>query len=126
MMIRLRRYQSCDKQALTSLWQDIFAASVAYNEHNLILEQRLKENEFIFIAEKSGNIVGYCIAGYDDHKGWLHSTYIHPQSRRIGLGSKLVKHAISSLKNCGCKKIDLPISKGDQQVNAFYHSLHFK
>ena len=124
-MVILRKYKHQDKDALIGLWQGAFPEPAAHNEPTLVLTEKLKKDNLIFIAEKSGQIVGSCMAGYDGHRGWLYSVAISPETRRLGIGSKLVKHTIKQLKELGCQKVNLQIVAGNEQVIAFYKNLGF-
>ncbi|WP_022942955.1 GNAT family acetyltransferase [Psychromonas hadalis] len=124
-MIILRKYQHHDKCSLIQLWQEAFANPAPHNEPNLVLAKKLKVDNLLFVAEKKGVIVGSCMAGYDGHRGWLYSVAISKQTRRMGIGSKLVKHTIRELNKIGCTKVNLQIVAGNEQVTAFYQSLGF-
>lgn len=124
-MIRLRKYQHSDKHSLIQLWQQAFPDPAPHNEPHLVLEAKLKVDNLLFVAEKKGKIVGSCMAGYDGHRGWLYSVAIDKQTRRQGIGSKLVKHTIRELNKRGCKKVNLQIVASNEHVSAFYQSLGF-
>jgi len=124
-MIIIRKYKHQDKQSLIKLWQASFPDPAPYNEPALVLAEKLKVDNFIFVAEKSGLIIGSCMAGYDGHRGWLYSVAVCPENRRTGIGSKLIKHAIKQLNKQGCAKINLQIVENNQQVIEFYRALGF-
>ena len=124
-MVILRKYQHNDKQSLITLWQDVFPNPAPHNKPDLVLAEKLKMDNLIFVAEKSGKIIGSCMAGYDGHRGWLYSVAISPEIRRMGIGSKLVKHTIKQLHRLGCSKINLQIVEGNEQVVEFYQTLGF-
>lgn len=124
-MIILRKYQHSDKHSLLQLWQEAFPNPAPHNAPHLVLATKLKVDNLLFVAEKKGDIVGSCMAGYDGHRGWLYSVAISIQTRRMGIGSKLVKHTIKALNKIGCTKVNLQIVAGNEQVTAFYQSLGF-
>lgn len=124
-MIIIRKYKPQDKHSLIKLWQTSFPDPAPYNEPTLVLAEKLKVDNLIFIAEKSEQIIGSCMAGYDGHRGWLYSVAVCPEHRRTGIGSKLIKHAIKQLNQKGCAKVNLQILQSNEQIIAFYQSLGF-
>tara|TARA_R110001583_G_scaffold7720_10_gene37989 strand:+ start:11472 stop:11891 length:420 start_codon:yes stop_codon:yes gene_type:complete len=124
-MIIIRKYKYQDKHSLIKLWQQSFPDPAPYNEPALVLAEKLKVDNFIFVAEKSGLIIGSCMAGYDGHRGWLYSVAVCPDHRRTGIGSKLIKHAIKQLNQQGCAKVNLQILEKNKHVIEFYRSLGF-
>ncbi|WP_413700733.1 GNAT family acetyltransferase [Psychromonas sp. KJ10-10] len=124
-MIIIRKYKPHDKDSLIKLWQTSFPDPAPHNEPTLVLAEKLKVDNLIFIAEKSEQIIGSCMAGYDGHRGWLYSVAVSPKLRRTGIGSKLIKHAIKQLNQKGCAKVNLQILQTNPQVIQFYQSLGF-
>lgn len=124
-MIILRKYHHSDRQSLITLWRTSFPNPAPHNEPEFVLDNKLKVDSFLFVAEKNKEIIGSCMAGYDGHRGWLYSVAIAPTTRRLGIGSKLVKHTIKQLNKIGCDKVNLQIVAGNEQVIAFYQSLGF-
>jgi ribosomal protein S18 acetylase RimI-like enzyme len=125
MMIILRKYKHQDKDSLIKFWQGTFPNQTAHNDPVLVLTEKLKKDNSILIAEKLGQIIGSCMAGYDDHHGWLYCVTVSSKSRRIGIGSKLVKHTIKQLHQQGCTKVNLKIVAGNELPIEFYQALGF-
>ncbi len=123
--MNIRKYQEKDKDLLVTFWNEVFPDDPAHNEPSQVIEAKLKIDDLIFIAEKDGNILGACIAGYDGHRGWLYAVGVSPNHRRKGIGKKLVGFAINQLKNIGCIKVNLQIRSTNTKVAAFYKSLGF-
>jgi ribosomal protein S18 acetylase RimI-like enzyme len=65
------------------------------------------------------------MAGYDGHRGWLYAIAVHPECRRTGLGSLLVRHAERALASIGCMKINLQLLATNEATAAFYRSLGY-
>ena len=123
--INIRKYTAADRTGLISLWENEFPDDPPHNKPSIVIDSKLKVDDLIFVAEKDGNIIGSCMAGYDGHRGWLYSVAVLSSEKRCGLGTQLVKHAMSYLKGIGCVKINLQIRSTNTQVAAFYESLGF-
>jgi ribosomal protein S18 acetylase RimI-like enzyme len=62
-----------------------------------------------FIAEVRGKPAGTATTiHYGDRFGWIGMVLVHPEYRRLGLGTRLLKQAITRLQGCGvqCIKLD--------------------
>ncbi|MFC1597622.1 GNAT family acetyltransferase, partial [Planctomycetota bacterium] len=83
-------------------------------------------DNLLFVAIEKGQVIGAVMAGYDGHRGWLYAVAVDPNERRNGIGRKLVDHAVLSLKDLGCIKINLQVRSSNAKVVAFYRNLGFK
>lgn len=67
------------------------------------------EPEGCFVAEAAGKRVGTATSiAYGDRFGWIGMVLVHPDARRLGLGSALLRRAIDYLQRRGvaCVKLD--------------------
>ena len=65
--------------------------------------------EGCFVAEVRGQPAGTATTiRYGDRFGWIGMVLVHPDHRRLGLGTRLLKQAIARLQECGvrCTKLD--------------------
>jgi ribosomal protein S18 acetylase RimI-like enzyme len=123
--MNIRKFRDSDKTALISLWQNVFPDDPPHNEPSRVINMKLAVDDLIIIAESGGELIGACMAGYDGHRGWLYAVAVAPSQRRKGIGEKLVKFAMQTLKQLGCIKVNLQIRSTNIEVAAFYKSLGF-
>jgi len=123
--MNIRKFREPDKSSLINLWQAVFPDDPPHNEPSVVIEAKLVVDDLILIAETEGELIGACMAGYDGHRGWLYAVAVDPAHRRKGVGEKLVKHAIQTLRERGCIKVNLQIRSTNTEVAAFYKSLGF-
>ena len=71
------------------------------------------------------SVMGTAMAGFDGHRGWLCAIAVHPDDRKRGVGSALVKHAEQALAEKGCCKINLQILTSNQTASGFYEKLAY-
>ncbi len=67
------------------------------------------EPDGCFIAEVEGRPAGTATTiRYDDRFGWIGMVLVHPDFRRLGIGTRLLQHAITHLQARGvrCIKLD--------------------
>ncbi len=124
--MNIRNYQDADHQSLIDLWSVVFPDDPPHNQPAEVIDAKLAVDDLIFVAEKGGKLIGACIAGYDGHRGWLYAVAVLPKHRSEGTGSALVKHALQSLKQIGCIKVNLQIRSTNKDIESFYQSLGFK
>jgi ribosomal protein S18 acetylase RimI-like enzyme len=124
-IMNIRKFQDADRSSLIKLWNTVFPDDPPHNEPSIIIEAKLAVDDLIFVAEYDGKLIGACMAGYDGHRGWLYAVAVLKDQRRSGTGATLVKHAMQSLKEIGCIKVNLQIRSTNTEVAAFYKSLGF-
>ncbi|MBJ7536306.1 GNAT family acetyltransferase [Marinomonas transparens] len=122
----VRRYQADDKEALINLWERVFPNNPKHSQPRNDLEAKLVVDDFVFVVELEGKLVGACMVGYDGHRGWLYAVAVNPDYRRLGVGKKLVEQAIAELELLGCVKVNLQIRETNHSVAEFYRSIGFE
>ncbi len=119
--MKIRNYKTSDKDSVVSLWKKVFNPQKPYNDPEIVIDMKTKQNDgLFFVAEENNQIIGTIIAGFDGHRGWLYSLAVHQQHRRKGIGTQLVKKAIHELKKLGCLKVNLQINSDNSEVVGFY------
>ncbi|MEM0955855.1 MAG: GNAT family acetyltransferase [Pseudomonadota bacterium] len=121
----IRKYKDDDHDALVQLWSQVFPNDPPHNDPRSVIAAKRAVDDLIFVVVDDNNIIGACMAGYDGHRGWLYSVAVQEHNRRQGTGAALVKHAVNTLRELGCIKINLQIRAGNEAVADFYRSLGF-
>ena len=126
-MPNLREYHDpTDRDGVIALWRTVFGYETAHNEPSLAIARKLEVGDHLFfVAEEGNRLVGTAMAGYDGHRGWLYAIAVHPERRRTGLGSLLVRHAEQALASLGCMKVNLQLVATNEATAAFYRSLGY-
>lgn len=126
-MPNLREYNdSTDREQVISLWGAVFGYETAHNDPSLAIAKKLRANDHLFfVADDEGQLVGTAMAGYDGHRGWLYAIAVHPDYRRTGLGSRLVRQAEEALVAAGCMKVNLQLLATNEATASFYKSLGY-
>ena len=115
-----------DREQVMSLWRTVFGYETAHNEPSLAISKKIDANDHLFfVAEDKDTLVGTAMAGYDGHRGWLYAIAVHPNCRRAGLGSRLVRHAEQALVSVGCMKVNLQLLATNEATAAFYKSIGY-
>ena len=125
--IHIRPFAESDQTEVIALWKDVFAYSAPHNDPLTAIRQKLKVGRNLFgVAVLGGQVVGTILGGYDGHRGWIYSLAVHPQHRRRGIASALVKWAEAGLIDRGCMKVNLQLMASNIATTAFYENLGYK
>ncbi|NIE67660.1 GNAT family acetyltransferase [Burkholderia sp. Ax-1719] len=133
MSVTLRVFSEADTEAVLALWLQAFPeyndTTRPHRNPRLSIANKLgTQPELFFVAtrDEDGVIVGTAMAGYDGHRGWLYSLAVANEARRLGIGTRLVRHAESALAAMGCLKLNLQVLADKPEVIAFYDSLGYR
>ncbi len=124
-MIYRKFSEDTDLNSLCKLWKEVFPHDPPHNEPELMLRQKLKVDDLIFVACEHETIVGAVMCGYDGHRGWLYAVAVAEHFRRKSVGQQLIQKAKDELKKLGCIKVNLQIRSDNVEVMQFYTSLGF-
>lgn len=122
----IRPYKSTDSDDVITLWGVVFPNAPTHNDPAADIQSKLKiQSELFFVAVDEGKLVGTAMSGFDGHRGWVYYVAVHPEFRRRGVGSALMKKVEAGLAEMGCPKLNLQIRAGNAQVQSFYASLGY-
>jgi ribosomal protein S18 acetylase RimI-like enzyme len=122
----IRPFLDSDIPEVIALWKSIFNYSAPHNDPETTIRQKLKvDRELFIIAIHASRIVGTAMAGYDGHRGWIYSLAVHPDHRRQGIATELVKWLERALASRGCMKVNLQLLASNAETTAFYQKLGY-
>jgi ribosomal protein S18 acetylase RimI-like enzyme len=123
--LTIRPYQASDKKSVIALWT-ASGLVVPWNNPVKDIERKLKKDpELFFVGLIRDQIVGTCMAGYDGHRGSLYYLATHPDFRKKGIATTLIRHAQEKLSSLGCPKINLMVRHTNENVLSFYKKLGY-
>ena len=115
-----------DHTGVIALWERVFPDDSPHNAPPKMLDAKLAANDgLLFVAADADTVFGTAMAGYDGHRGWLYAVAVSPEHRRRGVGTALVRHAVTALRAMGCTKVNLQVRATNAAVVEFYESLGF-
>lgn len=122
----VRSYRESDRESVIELWQSVFPNDPPWSEpHDVIERKRSVQKELFLVCELDGAMVGTVLAGFDGCRGWVHHLAVHPEYRRHGFATQLMRSAEQGLITLGCPKLNLQVRASNAEVVAFYESLGF-
>jgi len=78
-----------------------------------------------FVAESDDKIVGVIMAGHDGRRGFIYHTAVMEEYRGLGIGKKLVEHAMDALEREGIHKVALLVRPENDLGNEFWEHMEF-
>jgi len=125
--MEIRTFIESDRENVTALWRTVFPDSSAWNVPEEDIERKLAvQRESFYVVVVDGKLVGTAMGGYDGHRGWLYYIVVHPQYRRQGIGTALVRRVESGLAEMGCPKVNLQVRATNAAVVDFYRTLGYE
>ncbi len=113
MAVELRQLTIDDYEALLNLWGD---AGLSYRpfgrdtRQRIEMEMRRIDTAFIGLFEDD-RMVAVGLATYDGRKGWINRIAVHPNHRRQGYGSRIIKACEEFLESHGAEIIAMLIEE---------------
>ena len=90
------------------------------------IEKYLKRNPTsCFVAIDGCEIIGVILSGHDGRRGFIHHTTVSADYRRLGIGKRLVEHAMEALEKEGIHKVALVAFERNELGNSFWESIGF-
>jgi [ribosomal protein S18]-alanine N-acetyltransferase len=121
----LRDYRPGDFEVLWNIDQRCFAPGIAYSKRELAIYIR-RRGSFTLVAETAETpdhgpqIAGFIVAEANRGVGHIISIDVLPESRRLGLGSKLLTAAEHRLRSQACRNVILETAVDNISALGFY------
>ena len=125
--MNIRTYRDSDRDSVVALWNEVFPNPAPHNDPNRAIEEKNREDDgLFFVACEESDIVGTVMGGYDGHRGWVYALAVAPGKRRNGIGRCLMQRLEEELRRRGCRKVNLQVRAGNEDVVAFYEAVGFR
>ena len=82
-----------------------------------------RDPDLFLVAIIKGEIVGTVIGGFDGRRGMMYHLAVHPDFRNQGIGHNLVKELEIRLRQKGCLRYYLLVTKDNEPAIRFYEAL---
>jgi ribosomal-protein-alanine N-acetyltransferase len=117
---QLRDYTPADFEIIWRLDQICFTRGIAYSKQEL--EHYIsRPRSFTVIAERDGEVNGFVVVERDQKQtGRIITIDVHPDARRNGLGTLLMKAVEERLKSSGSSRVILEVAVDNLAAITFY------
>lgn len=146
--VTIRRATQADLPALGVLGASLLRAHYAFDQQRFMaprgdpeagyawfLGTQLKEDDVaVFVAERSGSIIGYVYAGLEPQSwkelreaaGFIHDVVVTPEARRHGVASALIDAACEWFRTLGAPRVVLWTADKNQGAQRLFERLGFR
>lgn len=119
---RIRTGLPSDVESVLDLWVRA-AAEPTHTDDTTSLQALIHHDpSALIVAEDEGTIVGSVIATWDGWRGSVYRLVVAPSHRRLGLGSRLLDEAESSLSRKGATRCQAIVVETDHDALGFWRA----
>ncbi len=88
------------------------------------IEKKLKRDPDLFlVAELNGRLVGSVLGGFDGRRGMVYHLAVDHDCRQLGIGADLMRELERRLREKGCIRYYLLVTRDNEQAIHFYENL---
>lgn len=124
----IERMKINDYEEVHKIWSGTNGITLrAVDDSKKGIDKFLKRNpDNNYVCRINGKIVGGILCGHDGRKGFIYHTVVIAHHRGKGIGKKLLKHAVNSLKKEDITKIAVLVDSDNILGNDFWQSRGFE
>jgi ribosomal protein S18 acetylase RimI-like enzyme len=132
-LFTVRSASASDVQALSDLEHEARLEITTFRGHESLLQENVlispnwakqisSESVLVFVAESSGQIVGYAKGdiSVESSSCVVNHIYVDPMARQIGIGAGLITEIARIAKSRGCTTLDALALPGDRKMKNLY------
>jgi len=111
-----------DYEAVCDLWKNA-GAGIQLRRSDTpeeMLKKIQRDPDLFLLAVEEGRIVGTVIGGYDGRRGLIYHLAVDPHHRERGIGNLLMEEVERRLREKGCIKSYLLVTKENESAMRFY------
>jgi ribosomal protein S18 acetylase RimI-like enzyme len=146
--VAIRRATAADLPALGKLGASLLRTHYGFDPQRFMaprgdpesgyawfLGTQLKEEDVaVFVAERSGNVIGYVYAGMEPQSwkelretaGFIHDVVVAPEAQRTGVARALVESACQWLRSIGAPRVMLWTAEKNDSAQRLFTRLGFR
>ena len=146
--VTIRRATEADLPALGTLGASLLREHYAFDQQRFMAPQgnpeagyawflgtQLEEDDVVvFVAERSGHIVGYVYAGLEPQSwkelreaaGFIHDVVVLPEAQRHGVATALIDAACEWFRSIGAPRVILWTAEKNEVAQRLFASLGFR
>ena len=115
-----------DLDSLLDLWILADAPPTATDSIGPLRSLLALDPQALLVADARGETIGSLIAAWNGWRGSFYRLVVHPDHRRRGLATRLVRAGESRLRNRGAVRLDAIVAANDLAAMTFWGALGYE
>jgi ribosomal protein S18 acetylase RimI-like enzyme len=124
--VDIREVRHNDGDALRALWRACGIRDRPGDDDSSLGAMAAHNPGLCLVGWDDDRIVGSALAGFDGRRGWLYHVATHPDARRRGVATQLVRTIEDRLRAIGCRKLNLIVWEGEDDAMAFWAGIGYR
>ncbi|MEU0782093.1 GNAT family N-acetyltransferase [Streptomyces sp. NPDC006173] len=106
-----------DLDAVLAFWKTAAEGTSISDDRDGVERLLARDPESLLLAERGGELVGTVIAGFDGWRCHLYRLAVHPDRRRLGIGSALLAAAEERFVELGGRRGDAMVLRRNESAH---------
>jgi len=124
--MEIRELRPSDGAEVRALWQ-ASGVRIRPGDDDVSLARLLSHNPGLCLVGCEGDrIVSTALVGFDGRRGWLYHVATHPDMRRRGIATRIVREVEERLRAQGCKKLNLIVWDEEEDAMSFWTAIGYR
>lgn len=122
----IRDAMSDDLPAVLDLWAVADAQPSVTDTIASLRGLMAVDPQALLVSDVRGEVVGSLIAAWNGWRGSFYRLAVHPDSRRQGLATLLIREGERRLRKRGARRLDAIVAVDDSAAMGFWHAVGYQ
>lgn len=122
----IRTASESDFDAVLALWRSAGSPPSPSDSHGGLASLLASDPGALLLAGSDDSVIGSLIAAWDGWRGSFYRLAVHPDHRRLGIGTALLQAGERRLLDCGAVRLTAIVAADDSRAMGFWQAGEFE